>query len=88
MPDLAGVPTAKAESWSGPLSLSCLRSDYLTKLRNKTSAELRTLRACPAEAIGVPASVDWVGCLRLSSIMLGPKQVHTLWLPMMTNDYL
>ena len=66
------------DSWSGPLSLSCLRNDYLTKLRNKTSAELRTLRACPAEAIGVPASVDWVGCLRLSSIMLGPKQVHTL----------
>ena len=83
------MPTAKAESWSGPLSLSCLRSDYLTKLRNKTSAELWTLRACPAEAIGVPASVDWVGCLRLSSIMLGPKQVHTgRWHPLISRPVL
>ena len=77
-PAAAGVSSSKAEQWSGPPSLRCLQQDYTTKLRNKTALELRTLGACmrQAEDRAVPASVDWIGCLRLSSVMLGPKQVH------------
>ena len=63
---------------TGAPSLRCLQQDYVGKLRNKTATELATLRACAARAErhDTPASVDWVGCLKLRSVMLGPKQVH------------
>ena len=62
----------------GAPSIRCLQQDYRAKLRNKTSTELRTLSACTARADtpSTPAAVDWTQCLHLSSVMLGPKQVH------------
>lgn len=70
--------SASPDGWSGPPSLKCLQQDYTSKLRNKTGSELAALRACTAEAEApeAPASIDWVSCLHLSSVMLGPKQVH------------
>ena len=68
----------KADGDGGVLSLKCLQSDYTSKLRNKTSSELKALNDCyqRAEKAGTPASVDWLSCLRLRSVMLGPKQIH------------
>ncbi len=64
-------------------SIRCLQQDYLSKLRNKTTSELRALTACAAasDAPAVPAATDWAGCLRLTSVMLGPKQIHKVGCP-------
>ena len=66
------------KSTNGAPSLKCLQADYLSKLRDKFETELRTLQNCQgrAEETGTPASVDWLGCLKLRSVMLGPKQMH------------
>ena len=61
----------------------CLEADYLSKLRNKSTTELRDLRRCQQAANrsyggggGVAPPVDWEGCLGLTGAMMGPKQVH------------
>jgi hypothetical protein len=67
-----------AGSGGGAPGLKCLQQDYLAKLRDKLENELRELGRCAARAAdaATPASVDWVGCLGLRSVMLGPKQLH------------
>ena len=67
-----------ASGGAGSPRLSCLQQDYKERFRDKIESELKALQRCRANAqeATTPASIDWLSCLSLRSVMLGPKQVH------------